>query len=198
MLGDRVRLGDDDVELVGDRQQPEYSEEQDLQQDGEHERRHGDPADGEHAGAVVYPTALLVRRERAQAHPDHDGQEQRQKDELQGVGKEAEDVAEHRPPGAQRRAPVALDQIADVDAVLDVQRTVETEDAAGLLDLLRPGARPGVDRGRVRGDHPHEQERDDRDPEQDEGHERDAAQKIGADAQLSASRSDAPRNGGIR
>ena len=109
--------------------------------------------------------------------PDDDRDEQREADQLERVGQEAEDVVEDRPPRADRLAPVALDEVADVDAVLHVERLVEAEDAARLGDLRRPGPGPGVDGGRVRRHDAHEQERDHRDAEEHEQQQGEAPQR---------------------
>src|SRR5262245_18066439 len=100
------------------------------------------------------------RRKNSERHRDRHRYHEPEKGEL-GRGRQARlDLVSDRLPGGERVAEVAARQIADVTHELYVERLVEAELDADLLDRLLGGGGPGeIGRG-IAGQRPRQQEGD--------------------------------------
>ncbi len=109
------------------------------EQGGQPEARNGQPEDGCAPGHVVAHGVLAGGRENAHRNRDeqrdHDGDE----GELEGDGKPAPDLLDHRPLGPQGLPEVPPHGPARPLEVLDVQGATQPELLAQLLDVLGVG-----------------------------------------------------------
>ena len=103
----------------------------------ERRRRHADQA--EDAGHVVDPAVPPHGGGHAERHTDHDGEEARDRRQLDRRRDVLPDVVEHRAAGRDRLAEVAAGEPGEEDPVLLVQRPVQAPARPEAGDGLRVG-----------------------------------------------------------
>ena len=152
--------------------------EQDDQDDAEPERGHPEAHEREQSDGVVAGPVLVRGGERRQRHGDDDREERRHDHERSGQGEAGRDEGGHRRLVFDRGAKVAVQEVVEVVPELEPDRLVQPELMAERSNRSRRCVQAEQGPGRITGNQPQEQERDDDHAEHDGNREKDPAHGI--------------------
>ena len=96
------------------------------QQQAEPEPRNRNAAERDHRGQMVHGRVLLQRRRDSQQDANGDRESNAAGGKLESLCESISDLARHGNPCEDRRAQVALDHLAQVDAITNDERAVQT------------------------------------------------------------------------
>ena len=134
---------------------------------------------------MIDPGVTIDGRQHAERHAHGDGEQQRERDQLERVGKEAGEVVGDGVAAAEREPEVAAQQAARVDDELRAERPIEPVLGAKRLHHRLGGVGAGGQAGRVAGDHVRDRERDAEQPEQQHAEREDAPGDVARHAIIS-------------
>ncbi|MFO7649898.1 MAG: ATP-dependent DNA helicase, partial [bacterium] len=157
------------VHPAGDGKEPELAVKDDLEEEREPKGRQGDADQRQDADRYIHRASMEARREHAEDDPDDGCQRHAGQDKLEGVGQAVGDLLSHRPLGGDRFLQVAAQRVAQIVEILHRERPIEAKLFGDAHDLLRFGARPDIERGRIGRHHPREGKGDHGEPEQHKG-----------------------------
>ena len=160
--GNLRRRVEEHIEPPERRRRPAEQIIEDIDQDQageEYRQRYAERRD--EAAGVIDQRVRPRRREDAERHRDHDGDQKAEQGQLGRCRQPRAQFGQHRLPGGQRVAEIAVAEVDDIAAELLDQRLVEAELDADFLDRLRRRRGPGKIGGRVARQRAGEQERHD-------------------------------------
>ena len=165
--GDLRRRVEEHIEPPERRRRPAEQIVEDIDQDQageEHRQRHAGGRDD--AAGVIDQRIRPRRRQDAERHRDDDGDDEAEQRQFRRRRQPRAQFGQHRLPGGQRIAEIAVGEIDDVAAELLDQRLVEAELDADFLDRLRRRGRSGEIGRRIARQRAGQQERHDHDADQ--------------------------------
>jgi hypothetical protein len=121
------------------------------QHDPEPEHRHAGAEQRGEAAEPIEPRVWPSRRQHAQRHPDHGGDQQGGARQHQGGAEALEHVGQHRPAHPQRAPEIAAHHVADPARILHRQRLLEAQIGAEAREILLGGRGAQHDLGRIAG-----------------------------------------------
>ena len=158
--------------------QPEIERDQQLEHQAEPERGQRHARHGHHARPVIDPAVLVDGRQHPERDADHDGQQQREGHQLEGVREVARQVVADRVAAAQRLAEIAGGQALEIAHELDAERSVEAVPGADRLDHRLTRVRAGGQAGGIAGDQVRDGERQTEQPEEHQAQEGQPTEQV--------------------